>query len=329
MKKLLLLIVLGLTGVQTANAQNDTLLYENFNVDPTATYLTTPLGSDTVWVSYDADMLTEAQARPGNWYWQAAGAATADSTGAIWSSSWFSPAGVAQNFLITPPIPIVDATAVLHWSSAPYQTPLYLDGYKVLVSTTSNFPLDFTDTLFVAAEYLSGSSSNGGNYSAYTFSPGFVHGMDSTYIEFGTDSARFLGVLRPFSVSLAQYAGQLIYIAFLHDSDDDNLILLDDILVTGNLTIGIQENNINAHLTISPNPAVDRIELSYHLSSLAQVSVKIYDAKGSLVKEEVKGNLMAGEQKTFINVSDLAVGNYSLMLIAGNKFTRSSFVVAK
>jgi len=38
---------------------------------------------------------------------------------------------------------------------------------------------------------------------------------------------------------------------------------------------------------------------------------------------------MAGEQKSYINVADLAVGNYSLMLIAGNKYTRSAFVLAK
>jgi hypothetical protein len=40
-------------------------------------------------------------------------------------------------------------------------------------------------------------------------------------------------LLAPWSVDLTPYSNQTVYIGFLHNSDDDNFIALDDILVMG------------------------------------------------------------------------------------------------
>lgn len=321
MKKLLLLLI-SLPVLQL-NAQNDTLLYENFDVDPTATWLPVNNGNDLDWVNYDQDGLADANNRPQSWYWGDVGFSTIDGLdGCLYSSSWltgFLPGN--RNYLITPPIYIADANATLSWASAPYQTPLYVDGYSVLVSTTDNLESSFTDVLFQAGQYLSGA---GASYSAYTFSPGFVHGEDGTYIEFDTDSARFIGEQRPFSQSLAAYAGQTIYIAFLHDADDDNLISIDDILVTGTL-VGLNEAAAEISLNISPNPASDRIELSYKLLNSGTVVADIYDVKGSKVMS-VNQNQVAGIQRSNIDVSELSAGLYNVVLTTSGKSYSIKFV---
>ncbi len=307
-------------------AQSDTLLYENFDVDPTATYLPFNSGNDTQWVNFDADALSDANGRPQEWFWSEGGFADVDSTDAcLFSSSWltgFLPGN--RNWLFTPPIQIVDASAVLSWESAPRQTPLYIDGYSILVSTTDNIETSFTDTLFQAGQYLAGA---GFDFTAYTFSPGFVHGADGTYIQFdpASDSSRFIGELRPFTASLAQYSGQTIYIAFLHDSDDDNLIAIDDIMVTGTL-VGLNESQNNIGLSVFPNPASDKIELSYLLSSSSPVIADVYDIKGSKVLTVSKGMQIAGAQKLALDVSQLSSGSYSVVLKAGGTTVTSKFV---
>jgi hypothetical protein len=327
MKKLRLFTLILTAAVSQAVAQGDTLLFEDFTVDPTANYLPVNSGNDLVWVNYDVDGLADANGRPQEWFWSDGGFASVDSVDAcLFSSSWlagFLPGN--RNWLITPPLNIVDATAVLSWASAPRQTPLYVDGYSILVSTTDNIESSFTTTLFQAGQYETGS---GNDFSAYTFSPGFVHGQDGTYIEFdpAADSSRFIGVLRPFSESLAQFSGQTIYIAFVHDSDDDNLMALDDILVTGTLSTGISEISQGLEMGISPNPAADKIELAYALSSTSSVRATVYDITGKAVKTTGNVMQMAGNQRLAINISDLAAGTYSVVLETKESKLTNTFV---
>jgi len=319
-------------------SQADTLLYENFDVDPTAAYGLVSNGNDTIWVDYDVDGLADGSgsspARADNWWWNANAFSSVDLTGCLFSNSWFTSPGLAKNYLITPPIQIVDGNAVISWTSAPRQTPLFLDGYLVVVSKTNNAETSFTDTIFQAGEYLAGGPVAGDTtFSNFTFSNGFVHGEDGTYVEYDTapdaDSSRLVGQLRPQSVSLAAYAGQTIYIAFLHGSFDDNLIALDDICITGTLA-GIN-NNIDADtkITVSPNPASDMVKVNYFLPGTAQVRANIFDAKGALVKSMEKGMQVTGNQQLDLNVSDLANGKYILQIVAGSKFTKTSFIVAR
>lgn len=319
---LLLMLLMAVTGLRA----QDTLAYENFNVDNTANWPTFTGGFDTTWVSFDNDNNTDANGRPGNWFWNDIAFGTNDTTGCIFSSSWFSTVATASNYFVTPPIQIVDANANLSWRAAPRQTPRYLDGYKVLVSTSDNFPTSFTDTIYIAGEYISGSNA-GFDFSAYIFSPGFLHGSDSTYVEFDTDSSAFIGLLRPFSASLAQYSGQTIYIAFLHDATDDNLMAVDDILVTGTAAQSLEENVLNG-ATLFPNPASTHCTLSYNSSVAGNAHFGIYDLSGKLVKSDTR-YLSGFGQQIQLPVSDLAAGNYFLIVNNGKGTTRLPLIVTK
>jgi len=307
-------------------AQGDTLLYENFDVDPTANYQLFNNGNDTTWVNFDADGITDFNGFDQNWFYSTDGFASVDSgDGCLVSSSWLAnyvPGN--RNWLMTPPLQIVDANAVLSWASAPGQTPLYLDGYTVLVSTTDNQESSFTDTLFQAASHLD-PPGTGGDYSTYLFSPGFIHGLDSTYIEFDGDSSRLNGILRPFSATLAPYSGQTIYIAFLHDSDDDFLLALDDIMVTGTL-VGINEIADALGVNVHPNPSSEKIELSYLLPAAGAVSVKVYDIKGNMVMFDTRGTQLAGNQKLALDISKLSTGAYNVVLNAAGTTVTTKFV---
>jgi len=329
MKNFFTLSVIIFLQCLSAKAQNDTLLYENFDVDPTASYVLFPSGNDTGWVDYDFDAQPDQNGRPQNWFWNPVAFGTNDTTGCIFSSSWFTAPAQCLNYLVTPPVYIADANAVLHWRAAPRQTPLYLDGYKIIVSTTDNFEYSYMDTIYTAAEYVSGQASNGGNFSLYTFSPGFIHGEDSTYIEYDGDSARFVGLLRPFSVSLSQFAGQTIYIAFYHDAFDDNLIAVDDILVTGTIPVGIAESHAESNVSVLPNPVSDKLVIKYNLPVSSQVISRVSDMNGRVVKEIPGGFQIKGSQEISISVADLAPGNYDLSIIAGKKVLHSGFTVAR
>jgi LPXTG-motif cell wall-anchored protein len=126
-------------------------------------------------------------------------------------SSYFSPAGKADRWLITPALAISGQSDVLRWS-AQSQDPLYLESYEVWISTASADPADFTLLQSFADE-------------------------PSTFQQHYTN--------------LSAYAGQTIYIAFRLVSNDMFVLVLDNIglidaVPSGSLAVnaGIDESVI-------------------------------------------------------------------------------------
>lgn len=334
MKKQLLTLSV-LISASAAFAQNDTLCFSDFNTDPSV-YMqigTMPPGStgDVNWYSYDLDQLPDGSggSRPGEWFWTQpySDNDTLTQIACMGANSWTNDGATpVSNWLVLPSIQIIDANATLSWKSATRQTPRYLDGYKILVSTGLNDIVgSFTDTIFVASEYTSLDNQGAPNaFSSYTFTPGptvnplapFVHGLDGTYTEFdpASDSSRLIGRLRPFSVSLAQYSGQTIYIAFLHDDIDDNLISVDDILVMGTDPNSITENKLDVGLSVYPNPTSDVLNVKFELAAAGKVSVELFDMAGQLVRTESFGTPGIGVQSRQLSVNGLASGMYHLKL---------------
>lgn len=329
MKKLFLHLFLTTAFASFNTAQNDTLLYMNFNEDPSPYFSTDfyPPGNtyDTAWYNIDLDMLTPVGANDGvgpAWFWSQvfADSDTAQFINCMAARSWFEEIGQAKNYLITPAIPIVDANAVLSWRSAPFQTPRYLDGYKVLISSTTNDIDAFTDTIFVAAEMLqlAPPSDTSGNFAAYVFSPGFVHGQDGTYIEPTSSAMRKRGKLRPFSYNLSAYAGKFIFVAFYHDSDDDNLISVDEILVTGTFdpTFGLDQSIIpGLSVRTYPNPTDRWLTIDLFAEKpLEDLHIQIMDVLGQVVSSDYVGSIQGAWQRS-LDVSRLASGLYALRLL--------------
>jgi hypothetical protein len=347
MKKIYFL-ALGLFAAGAAGAQTDTLIWEDFNGDNwsvgnTPTEVISELGNtivfelspgitgDDKWYNIDLDGLTDANNRPAEWF-RAYALADSDSVvfdGVMASSSWFTPFAKANNWLITKSF-YCSNDAVLSFYSAPRQTPLYLDGYRVIVSTLTNDPSDFKDTIFTAKEFVSLNVGDSCNFGSYTFAPsgpGFVHGQDGTFITYNgdpnPDCRRHWGLLRQHTVNLSQFAGKRIYIAFVHDTDDDNLITIDNVLVTGTFVDDASINEADkVAFSAYPNPANDFITLGFQLDDASDVNIRVIDNLGRVVSAKDLTN-QSGNNSVTVDVANLAAGVYTISLeTAAGKSTK-------
>lgn len=113
------------------------------------------------------------------------------------STSWYTPAGASNDWMVTPAITLPSGTNTLYWHAKAYD-PDYPDSYRVLISTTGNAVANFTTTLL-------------------TVGNGSTTGEASTW--------------QNKSLDLSAYAGQTIYLAFQNFSTDKFLLGIDNVYV--------------------------------------------------------------------------------------------------
>lgn len=323
-----MLLAFLFTGMsaQAQTAGMDTLLWDDFENDPDSyIFPSAPTGSDAGWVNFDIDGLTDANGRPQEWFWSAGyGEDSANSVYA--SSSWlqgFLPGNL--NMLITPPLEIVDNTAKISWDSYPFQGPRYQDGYSVMVAIGNNVENNFLDTLFRQGQMLDPPAATDQlNAANYTFSTGSVFAdgyTDSSlfYLEDPADNS-FRCRLDSYEFDLSAYEGETIYVAFLHDSDDDNLIAIDNVLVTGTAPApppppaGIEDLVLNGDITLWPNPAREYVKLRFETVIPTDVSVEIRDLHGRLIRVAVTTETVVGPTAYNLPVEDLTPGAYTAVI---------------
>ncbi len=238
-----------------------------------------------------------------------------------------------KNWLILPPVEITGDLASIEWKSASYYGPYWLDGYKVLVSTTDNFPASFTDTVFVAAEMINAVPQNKfGSLDPkyYKFSTGYVHAnifTDTVYFLETPDPFGFpnlLGQFEPHAADLSKFKGKKIYIAFLHDSHCDAHLQIDDIVVVDNKTIATSELPGLGFWSVSPNPARDFSNLKIEISRPVAAQVFLQDVSGKILKTWDLGNLPTGETNVKLDLAGLPAGLFfcNLKTDAGSFSTR-------
>lgn len=298
---------------------------------------TTPTGNDTVWVNYDQDGLPSILNTPETkrWAWdQFFTGATDPVTGEVnYSAISYSylqnslPGN--RNWLITPPVHIGEAGYTLSWKSSPSQLPRYMDGYIVLVSTSGNLPASFADTLFKAASMTSiTGNSQSTNFANFTFSEGYIHANSCTLPDyFVAGSTVHYGKLEPHNIDLSGFAGQTVYIAFLHNSDDDDRLALDDIVISRNVASAV--NDVAAGTTsvsILQNPVGDwlrtQIESGENVNTARYV---IFDAAGRRMTEQTVV-VPPGVFLTELPVDNLPPGYYMLGFILSNKVITLPFI---
>lgn len=299
------LFLCAMASAQSGHLGPQTLIMETFATDPVPTMLPAPSGDDDLWVNYDVDQApsqcVSGEPTPQGWYFESdLGYLTPDQTSnyAFTSCSFLDlPPNQShnRNWLIIRHLFIPDTTYSLCWRSLAFQGPMYLDGYKVLASTASNDPStgDFTDLLFEAAQMISPVNEIGPlELSAYNFSPGYIqaNGFTDTTYYFLDDSDPlhpfYRGRLEPHVVSLKPYAGQSIYIAFLHDSDDDNLIQLDDIIVSNEQSSAVSDVSEIESFRVIGNPARTDAYFTWRLKSGQKTQLHIFDQQGRLMASQ-------------------------------------------
>ncbi len=141
------------------------------------------------------------------------------------STSYFSPAGTANRWLITAPFTLGSFGNFIEWE-AKSQDAAVPDDYLVLVSTTDNQISSFTDTLIKVIE------------------------------------ESFEWTTRSVDLSEAGYNDQTIYIAFVNITNDGFKLYIDDIHAWKDDPVTIGELNETDPISIYPNPSKSVFNIS-------------------------------------------------------------------
>jgi hypothetical protein len=313
------------------------------------------LTADPDWYDYDEDGLADASGagRPNEFYLAYAFAiadsltGTGDTNTVMASNSWTNNFSTSvRNWLISPNvmIPAGATSAVLKFKTAPFQTPLYCDGFTVRVSTTNNDLASFSAPLFFGAEYSDEGGaypSYGGDWALYEFknpytnavvspSSSFVHGWDgSTHqmaeIEDNGDSSRWRGILTQNTLNLGAYVGQNIFFAIIHETHDDNIFGLDDISVE--VVTGIDATNAITKINTYPNPTVDYLTVEYTSETASPASfLNVTDMSGRIVYTQSLGMMNAGVNKIQIDATGFANGTYNVDIKTDKGLGKVSFI---
>lgn len=235
----------------------------------------------------------------------------------IRSYSWFEVPQAAFNVLISPPIWLDDDKGILRWKSMPLQGPRHQDGYKVYIlegaeneplntpfltlpydfavksmDVTSSSPPQALSSLKELRDQWDFIPQDGAEHTRYTLpAPNQFNVVDST---------RQTAFMQEFELSLSSYTG-FIQIAFVHDSYDNNGMMLDDILVLGNGNAAVNKAVVAApSLTIYPNPAQN---VFYLKGANDFTKVEVYNLAGVLVKTFTV-------QAAYYDVANLSAGTY-------------------
>ena len=199
-------------------------------ISPLAFAQTTLLSEDfqngfpSTWTRVDVDMQTpDPDVAEYNEAWIIKENPDSAGDSVISSTSYYSPAGTANKWLITPAINLGAFGNFLTWEGSSHD-PSFPDGYYVLVSTTDSLVSSFTDTL----EIVSAENEE------WTF--------------------------REVNLSDSGFNNQTIYIAFVNRTNDGFKLYLDNIEVRVDDPLTVHSNSL-ASFKVVPNPVSTELQI--------------------------------------------------------------------
>ncbi len=303
-------------------ASVDTILHEDFSGDT----VIPDQNNGGYMINLDEDGLPAANSRPQDWYYSED--SKNDSLGCVdsvngmaWSNSWLQGFAPGNRNSLTFPVIVSKTGTMLSFGIASYQFPLYADGITIMISPDGTSSNANNDTLIQYGQYLSGDGSWFNPTTPYTFSATDVlltyfgaDGCQAGVLDPSIDSARGKALFHYPMFDLSAYVGQTVYVFFYHDSDDDNLIMLDDILITEPQGVGLEDNLPNVHLAAFPNPASQNLTVEYGGVEGQQVSFKILDQAGKSVFSSPARKADFGSNKVQVDVSSFSAGMYIIKI---------------
>ena len=118
--------------------------------------------------------------------------------------------------------------------------------------------------------------------------------------------------ITPTIIDLSNYTGETIYLAWVNNYTNGNLVSIDNIEVTGT-TLSTDSFSSDAIL-VSPNPVSDVLSIS-NVKNIKLSSYALIDNNGRIIKE----NSLNVDSNFTIDVSDLSNGIYFLKLVSENE----------
>lgn len=140
-------------------------------------------------------------------------------------------------------------------------------------------------------------------------------------------------IWRRFSFPLTAWAGQSIFLSFVHKDSDGHGMVLDSISVFGNAPTGINPigNEIPVKFDLHqnyPNPFNPVTKIEFDLPKNGFTTLKVYDATGSEITTLVSENLNLGKYSVNFDATNYSSGIYYYRLESnGNVKTQKMSLV--
>lgn len=202
------------------------------------------------------------------------------------ATSWFDPAGQANDWITLGPITIPSGGATLTWKD--YHNPKFRNGYEVMINTEGLDSADFTnDPLYVLEDLYQESSEDIDTNSRFQNSPKQVE-------------------------IPSEYNDTSIYIAIHHNSEDMDVLHLTDIVLKRK-GVGVENftNQSIENVKSYPNPANEEVTVSFYSRKGRNLEFKLYNLAGEVVRTEKVNVSYSGKQHSIsLNISGLTPGMY-------------------
>jgi hypothetical protein len=266
MKKILL-SVLGLAGL-CSSAQ---IFSEDFSSGLPSTF--TLIDNDGLTPAANVSFVNDAWvARTGT-----------DGNGYVASTSWYSPAGTSDDWLITPAITVTNADTYLLWKAgAPDQS--FPDGYEVRVSIAGTAISDFLNVEYTTT------------------------GEDEPFVD------RY--------IDLSLFAGNTIYIAFRNNSNDQFLLFVDDIVVDEFTSLDMAGSSVDMQTLLKTGSSTTIMASFQNLGKEITSADINYSINGGSVTTNTVNGLTVGPMGTVslsaASWTPSAPGNYDIEVWLSN-----------
>jgi hypothetical protein len=212
------------------------------------------------------------------------------------SLSWYvNDAGPADDWMILPKITINNGAELSWTAQSTTSSGNFPDSYQVLINTGEATAEDF--------------SNNGAIL--LTVSPE----------EYETAQMR--------SVSLADYEGQSVHIAFRNITPSGDALLVDDISISNAvLSSAPAIAKDNFQMEIFPNPSVGKsVQLDYALEVAAEVTLIVRGMDGKVLAAYPQGRQPAGNHIHLLPVENLSAGVYLVSVQTAEKVGTSRLII--
>jgi hypothetical protein len=131
-------------------------------------------------------------------------------------------------------------------------------------------------------------------------------------------------------LSDAMIASAMVRVSDLAESDENDR---SDTLfsIMPKLVAGVEEGPVTGVSLLGsyPNPAAGRAELRWQQGARGDVVIRLFDARGSLVRRIELGSREAGQQGAGLSLKDLPPGIYHCELNAGGLVSQCGVVVSR
>jgi hypothetical protein len=98
---------------------------------------------------------------------------------------------------------------------------------------------------------------------------------------------------------------------------NNDYLWVDNLTFSGSVTgMNDRENNLSIS-SVFPNPSTEQITINLTIKKASEVSFKLIDLTGKVVKEVYVGEVF-GQYKSSISVVDIAKGSYFLKISSGD-----------